>query len=124
MSLAKYPSPHLVIPSVIEEYLDCACPIILDEHTHCFNAISQCGCINDTAFQNGISDLSICLIQSADTDNDMPLRLQITNVTDEINGTKFHIYEQYRKCSSCNNLPCARRNYVKAFVLSHGKWHL
>ena len=123
MFLDGYPSPHfqfaqLVIPSIIDGDLDCVCPYFIN--SSCFNFISQCGCIECTAFNNGISELSICGGTSADGDN-MSLSLQIRNVTEKIDGTKLHIIQSYRKCPLCNNVPCPSRNYVKAFVVSHGK---
>ena len=118
MLLEQYLSTILVIPSTINGTLDCQCPYFFDEE-ECINITSVCGCINQTAFENSISELKICRSIRSELDT-----LIINNVTTAINGTKLHICEAYRKCSSCENNNCPYRKYVKALRLKYGKYYI
>lgn len=119
MWLEQYPAAILVIPSVINGTLDCLCPYSFDgtEEHECIIITLICGCINQTAFKTGTSELKICRSVRSELDT-----LLINNVTSAINGTKLHICEAYRKCSSCQNDDlCPYRKYVKALEIKHGK---
>ena len=114
--ITQYVSSHLAIPSVDNNLPDCSCPYYAIESEDCFDFKLSCPCFKQTAFYDSSSELRVCRIMSTDS-----FKLQITNITNKINGTKLHIYEGYSRCAECENIHCPYRKYVKALILTHGK---